>query len=404
MIYTDRIFDTQFDTQIFASVKTTFKIRKDVITKEGTCPIYLYITGSGKREIINTRLHVNPVNWLSKEQAAKPVDKSHFDLNLVLEHIKSKVSDAKIRYRLNNRPLTPYLLKEELAEGNHRINFISYMIAKINENKSLKSSTTRRYLSVAHNLDRYKKDVLFTEITEAFINRYRNHLLAKGCKSTTVNGNIKLIKQYLNLARRKDGITLQVDTENIQGGNTNGNRTALIPSEIRTLCRYYFDKKLDPIKQLTLGYFLFSCMTGLRLSQVQDLERHQLLSSDFSFINKKNRKDQVINLNRMARKIVEFNPDLFVKHIHANTMNEDLKRIMKNNRIHKHVSFHVARHTFATNFLRMGGKIEHLQKLLAHSKMDTTMIYVHILASEANEQIHRLDDLFKDYGFDLNLE
>lgn len=145
-------------------------------------------------------------------------------------------------------------------------------------------------------------------------------------------------------------------------------------------------------------------MTGLRISDVQELERQQLLTSDFSFVNSKNKRDQVINLNKMAKKIVEHYPALFDQKIHLNTINEDLKRIMKNNRITKRVSFHVARHTFATNFLRMGGKLEHLQKLLSHSKIETTMIYVHILASEANEQIHRLDDLFKDYGFNLDFK
>jgi site-specific recombinase XerD len=145
-------------------------------------------------------------------------------------------------------------------------------------------------------------------------------------------------------------------------------------------------------------------MTGLRISDLMALKRNQLFSTDISFKNIKTAKDQIITLNKMAKKIVDFNPDLFLVKYADSTLNEYLKRVIKNNRIDKHVSFHVARHTFATNFLRMDGKVEHLQKLLGHSKIETTMIYVHILAEEANAQIHNLDNLFKDFGFDLDLK
>jgi integrase/recombinase XerD len=400
-----RIYDTQVDTQKLSLPMTTnFKIRTEVVNKYDLSPIYLHIVSMGKRERINVELHVKAKLWDDKKQQAKPVDKMHQDLNLVLDHIKSKISDIKIKYRLENRVLTPTFLKEELIEGNHRIYFVSYMKFKIDEDKSLSPGTKRRYNAVANNLAAYKKELLFTDITEKFIEKYRNHMYASGKLSTTINSNIIAIKRYLKLAKKKDGINIQVDLEDIAGGRTTGNRTALNPDEVRTLCKYYFDRKLEPKKQLTLGYFLFSCMTGLRVSDVLELERNQLLTKDFGFVNVKTKKDQTIVLNKMAIKIVEFSPNLFVIKHHGNTMNEYLKRIMKNNRIYKDVSFHVARHTFATNFLRMDGKVEFLQKLMGHSKIETTMIYVHILQAEANEHIHKLDDLFHDFGFDLDLE
>jgi integrase/recombinase XerD len=400
-----RIYDTQVDTQKMSLPMTNnFKIRTEVVNKYGLSPIYLHIVSMGKRERINIELHVKAKLWDDKKQQAKPVDKSHQDLNLILDHIKSKISDIKIRYRLENRVLTPTFLKEELIEGNHRIYFVSYMKFKIDEDKSLSPGTKRRYNAVANNLAAYRKELLFTDITEKFIEKYRNHMYSAGKLSTTINSNIIAIKRYLKLAKKKDGINIQVDLEDIAGGKTTGNRTALNPAEVRTLCKYYFDKRLEPKKQLTLGYFLFSCMTGLRVSDVMELDRRQLFTKDFNFVNVKTKKDQTIVLNKMAIKIVEFNPDLFIKKHHGNTMNEYLKRIMKNNRIDKDVSFHVARHTFATNFLRMDGKVEFLQKLMGHSKIETTMIYVHILQAEANEHIHKLDDLFHDFGFDLDLE
>ena len=63
-------------------------------------------------------------------------------------------------------------------------------------------------------------------------------------------------------------------------------------------------------------------------------------------------------------------------------------------KIHKNVTFHVARHTFATSFLRAGGKVEKLQRLLGHTDIKQTMIYAHIVQADANSEILLLDDIF----------
>ena len=85
---------------------------------------------------------------------------------------------------------------------------------------------------------------------------------------------------------------------------------------------------------------------------------------------------------------------LFVTKFADQHMNDEIKKIMKVCSINKKVTFHVARHTFATCFLRAGGSVVKLQKLLGHASITQTMIYVHILDEEANEDIHLMDNLF----------
>ena len=46
--------------------------------------------------------------------------------------------------------------------------------------------------------------------------------------------------------------------------------------------------------------------------------------------------------------------------------------------IRKNLTMHVARHTFATEYLRRGGHVHVLKELMGHSKINTTMIYVHV--------------------------
>lgn len=73
-------------------------------------------------------------------------------------------------------------------------------------------------------------------------------------------------------------------------------------------------------------------------------------------------------------------------------MNETLKKVADICGIRKKIHFHVARHSFATNFLRKGGKVEDLQIIMAHSDLKTTMVYVHMIKAESVKSIYLMDD------------
>ena len=63
-------------------------------------------------------------------------------------------------------------------------------------------------------------------------------------------------------------------------------------------------------------------------------------------------------------------------------------------KVFKHISFHVARHTFASNYVRTDGNITKLSKLLGHKNLATTMIYVHLNNTESDEHIYTLDNAY----------
>lgn len=95
--------------------------------------------------------------------------------------------------------------------------------------------------------------------------------------------------------------------------------------------------------------------------------------------------------NETCKKILTHDPELFINKVTAKTINETIKEIAVFLGIKKHVTCHIARHTFATNYLRRGGKVEDLQILLAHSDIKTTMVYVHIVESETIKSMKLLD-------------
>ena len=145
---------------------------------------------------------------------------------------------------------------------------------------------------------------------------------------------------------------------------------------------------------MVLKKFLFACFTGLRISDVQKLTTENVIQDQLVFVAQKTNKLTKLKLNDSAKQFFNQN-NPFTDNYEDQTINSTLKEIAKTLGIKKKISFHVARHTFATQFLLNGGKVEVLQQLLQHSKIDTTMIYVHIVEEHLNTQIHLLDNILK---------
>lgn len=397
MEYKSSAFDTVFDTKnIFVTINATFYIRKDQ-NDTGLCPIYLSLTSKGERERINLKISVEESKWDSKKQRLKISSLEDKDVNLVLDNILAKVTGINTVYRLSNKALNPLIMKEELLNEMPRVNFCAFFARCLEEDKAeMKHGSYKRYKSVLKKMRDYKQEIYFNEIDLRWFKLYRKHLFEIGNKTTTINANIQAIKKYLRQAE-KYGIKLSFSISDIEVGSTDGNRTSLNIDELKSLMKYYKSEFIQPHHKLSLGYFLFSCFTGLRLSDVMSLTRKEVIN-EIEFVSVKTGKDQIIQINSTASAIVKENKELFIKYPVEQVLNRQLKDIARLLGINKHLSFHVSRHTFATTFLRVGGNVIKLQKLLGHSKLDTTMKYVHILNSEANEEIFLLDSIFNDNG------
>jgi integrase len=134
----------------------------------------------------------------------------------------------------------------------------------------------------------------------------------------------------------------------------------------------------DKIKQA----FLFSCYTGLRLSDVKDLTWGKLQKDNngglfINYIQKKTKKQQYLPI---PQKAVEFLPDkasakdtdTVFDLPSGNYINIQLKQWAFLAKITKNLSFHVARHSYATILLSLGAGIETISKNLGHSEIKTT--------------------------------
>ena len=369
-------------------------VKRDYVDGEGKSLLYLHATKAGKRLRLPIDIYVRSEFWLKDKSRMKPVDKAAEDINMMIGLIETKVNTIKITYRLSEKALSLSKFKEEFLRGIPRIDFISFMSYQLDQEKQvLAAGTIRRHEAVIEKLKEWKKEIYFSELDENFPNKVRSRLKSIGNSSVTIESNMASIKKFISAAE-KSGIRFALKSKEIKIGCTNGNRTDLKPQEVHKVYRYYTSEFVNPRHKRVAGYFLFACFTGLRISDVQQLERHQFVEDNFSFISRKTKKRQLINISTKLRAILDEEPTLFLDKVSDVEINRTLKDIAHACGIRKRLTFHVARHTFATNFLRMGGDAVTLKKLLNHSKFEETMIYVHIVEAEACEKIKLMDEMW----------
>lgn len=367
----------------FMTITTHFYLN-NYKRKDGKCQIFYDVSINKERDRIPTGLYVKPDQWDNQIRRVKKKFDTE-DINLSLDNMEAKTTEIKTHYRLSRSAfLDIKTFRNEFFNKTPKYDFISFAKHHI-ETVPTKESTKRMARSVMAKLENYKNPIPFSSLTLGFFEDYKGYLYTKGNKSTTIAGNIKTIKKFVNLAK-KHGLFINFDSDDLKVGSMKGSKTNLTIREVEILKQYYFSDDIENDHVLTLGYFLFACYTSLRISEIQLLKRIDFKGDAVTFYSEKTDKPHTIVLNNTAKAIIQRNSNLFITKITPEHINRTLKKIMNLEKINikKNVSMHTGRHTFATNFLRKGGNVRDLQQILNHSSILTTMIYVHIVEKESN--------------------
>ncbi|MAT39805.1 MAG: recombinase [Ectothiorhodospiraceae bacterium] len=139
--------------------------------------------------------------------------------------------------------------------------------------------------------------------------------------------------------------------------------------------------------------FLFSCLTGLRLGDVRRLQWKHVHMNKIEIVQKKTSEPIYLSLNDQAIELLGQRGDN-EERIFAIPSDSHLSLIMRTwasgTGINKKITFHTARHTFATLALTNGVEIYTVSKLLGHSRLETTQVYAKIIDAKKEDAVKML--------------
>jgi len=144
--------------------------------------------------------------------------------------------------------------------------------------------------------------------------------------------------------------------------------------------------------------FLFACFTGLRLSDMRALTWQNVKGDSLEFRQKKTRGFEYLPISEMARQILSDRPDKILNMQNTSVfrvpsqtqLGKVLRAWCKEAGIDKRVTFHVARHTFATLALTQGADLYTVSKLLGHKTIQATQIYAKVVDEKKKAAVESL--------------
>lgn len=195
----------------------------------------------------------------------------------------------------------------------------------------------------------------------------------------------------------KEGLLSRNPAVNVERfKKTESNRQFLTIDEIRRLSRI-------PAPNEALGRaFFFSCLTGLRWSDVEKLTWGEVQKlgdvTRIVFTQKKTRSLEYLDINEQAVGFLgqrqSDNERVFVGLPVIAMVSYMVAAWVKSAGINKHITFHCARHSFAIMMLEAGVDLYTLSKLMGHKSIETTQIYAKILDKTKREAVARIPKIF----------
>jgi len=392
-----------------------FYLKKQKTTQAGKSPIYARITVNGKRIEISVKRSIEENNWNATKGMAKGSREETVKLNKYLDQFKAGIIDNYQQLLLQKKFITAELLKEKVTGGDQAEFTLCKLMEYHNSDQGqlLEPGTMKNYYTTQKYIKEFIKerfktsDKYLSELSYKFITDFeyylRNRTPEKGQKALNNNGLMKHIERFckmINLAVRLEWIdrnpfhAYQLKFDKVE-------REYLTKDELARIEA----KKFNIVRlQVVQDLFVFSCYTGLAYIDVFNLTPANLIEKSKNNIwimtNRQKTNEPVkVPLLPKALAIVEKykgHPQALAERkvlptLSNQKLNSYLKEIADTCDITKPLTFHIARHTFATTVtLTNGVPIETVSKLLGHSKLTTTQIYAKVVESKLSDDMAQL--------------
>lgn len=384
------------------SVKVKIIIRTECTNKKGEAPLALQAFINSKRLVIPLKISIDPKYFDRIRQSVKPSHPLALQINSTIRTAIERSATIQAQANTKNQALDKNNFRNQFLNIVNDYDFIAFCTQEIEKRynaKEITPGTYRQHKSSLLKFSQYKSSIPITEMNTEIIAGYEAFLRKSRKNNTnTIRTALKNINTYLNRLSIYD-IEIKNPFAKYRIKTAESQRSYLELDELTRLLEAYRSNYLMERLRGSLLLFLFSCFTSLRISDAQtfQIEINSMINDDAIILKPiktlyKN-KQVKIPLNDASRYLIDEVKKHKYKFKTDQKVNEDLKQIAAYVGLNKNISFKTARHTFATIFLQLGGKVEVLQSILGHTDIKTTMIYVHIADKTSKEQMQNFNQL-----------
>jgi len=375
------------------------RINKQRTRRDGSASLFFQIIIDGAKTTVPLDLQWPAEKFDFDQSIILPRERRdtlHEDYCRQIERKAGEISEVFIWARLARVELNIESFTRELANRHSRHDFLAFWEREADERYSkgkIKKPTYTSNKSSLETLRQHRPQVPFNLLNKAFLDDYKAWLYRTGLGGNTVWKKLKEMRTYCNAAISA-GYAFEYPFKGFKMPQTTSRLDYLDEADFLALHSYYHSDDLEEGHAITLRAFLFSCYTGLRISDLMAVSWKDVRKDALVFRPIKRPREMLdmvtIPLHCEAKKLIPGKKGVLIPTVVEQSMNRTIKTIAGRLGLNPNVTFHWARHTFATRFLRHGGAIEVLQQLLGHKKIETTMIYVHVDEQRKRDQINRM--------------
>ncbi len=397
------------------TTKSTFRIlfiiQKGKPRPDGRVPVVVRITFNGQMAHFTTTANVDPARWLPKDGRTIGNTKEEKETNILLDDYRALIRQKHNELVMLGESITANRIKQAVTSlDEKRIELLAVCDEFIEDYHKL-------FATGAVCKDTYNRYVLTRQRLAEFIrSKYRvadipvsniNHSFIKGfdlwnrvehaSANNTAARFVKHFRTMYNLALNNGWVrtdpfaSYKIQLEKV-------NRGYLTQEELDRMMNKEFDnKRLDAIRDM----FLFSCYTGFAYIDVRQLTGNNIEYREDGSVwivtaRQKTNTPVQIPLLKIPIAIIEKysnakKGDRLLPIPSNQKVNDYLKEIATICGIDKNLTFHIARHTFATTVtLENGVPIETVSRMLGHNSLKTTQIYARTTRSKISNDMNIL--------------
>jgi len=397
-----------------ANFSLIFYISRTKAKKNGEVPVLMKININGNRVVMNLQRSINPNDWDSARARALGRTNEARIFNEYLETIRVKAHKKFTELLAYTDEVTPQMLRDAIlgvksTKSKQIIDIWQDYVADLFKliGKEVTRATYQKHSRAMRYFEEFLKkkyqasDVSIKSVNFQMIQQFS--IFLKTDKECNHNTTIKFLQNLKTVTRLsiRSGWLLKDPFNGISLTLKEVDRPYLSHEEIERLIA--FNSPFDRLNRVR-DFFVFSCFTGLAYIDVSKLKRSEIEGNEESGFWIRTRRQKtggraniplldipmsIIN-NYSRLELLRAN-DPILPILSNQKMNAYLKELADLCGIEKQLSFHVARHTFATTVTMMNGvPIETVSKMLGHKNLQSTQHYARIVDKKVGDDMKLL--------------